>query len=78
MTDNGSKGVYNREVQLRYNQGRLQMSFRFAKDEKEIEMAVRKYMEDNDFTAGGLAKIAVIEKMISDGYLIDQETDQKD
>lgn len=73
MADNGSKGVYNREVQLRYNQGRLQMSFRFAKDEKDIEMAVKKYMSDNDFTAGGLAKIAVIEKMIRDGYLIDHD-----
>ena len=73
MTEDSKKSVYNREVQLKYNQGRLQMSFRFAKGDKDIELATRQYMSDHDLSSGSMARIAVIEKLEREGYLNDHE-----
>ena len=69
MSDNNKRSVYNRETQLKYNQSRLQMSFRFSKEDKPIEDVVKKYMNDYNLSSGGLARIAVIEKMRREGYL---------
>ncbi len=72
---NNKRSVYNKEIQYDYKKDLLQMSFRFSKNEREIELATRQYMSDYKLSSGGLAKMAVIEKMIREGYLNDQNND---
>ena len=62
---------YYAESQADYKKKCVQISLRFGvnEEDKKISDAIVKYCDDNKMGKGGLARIAIIEKLIKDGYL---------
>ena len=76
MSDNNvnsteNRNNYNKEVQDRYKAKCMQIAIRYGLNESDmmISQAIEKYCRDNGCSRGSMARDAIVEKLVKDGYL---------
>ena len=74
--EKGNTKNYYAESQADYRKKCVQIALRFGvnEEDKRIGDAIEKYCEDNKIGKGGLARIAIIDKLVKDGYLTEWTT----